>query len=564
MLFRSNRYGGDLLFQNKREKVSYLIGLDYNRNTFDGSAREESSTRHQDIESYINMSGDRNRGRRSSGLRGNVEWNAGDSDILTVDGRYGGGEWGGDSNRDYKQWTDADIEPNYYLSFDESERSGSRFGLNLSWLHRFSRKDHEITGQVHYGRHDGDELTFNELRNANLEITDGMRSFERGPSSDLRIKVDYTLPFNDQRKFEAGYQSEIDKSTEDTGAEEFDPSVGRYVELANYAHTTVYDRATHALYTIYSHSLGNLGVQGGLRAERTDRNVELKNGSQKATINRWDLFPSLHISYQLGNSRQAMASYSRRIERPRGFQLEPFLTWRDAYNVWTGYPAIQPEYIHSYEVGYSMPVGNSMFSTELYYRESVNKIEWVRSVYGDNVTLHTVDNVGTDYALGTELMIDTDIGKFWNLGLTGNLYDYRIEGERYGESFSRQSFNWSTRMNNTFKLTKTLQLQLTGRYNSPTVSAQGRREGFFLTDVALRKDFFDKVMSLTVQMRDLFGQARWEFTSQGPDFYSYSNFSRQSRIVMVNLRVNINNYKQNNERNGNGEMNGGGGEGGDF
>ena len=63
-------------------------------------------------------------------------------------------------------------------------------------------------------------------------------------------------------------------------------------------------------------------------------------------------------------------------------------------------------------------------------------------------------------------------------------------------------------------------------------------------------------------VRDLFGQARWEFTSEGPDFYNYSNFSRQSRIVMVNLRVNINNYKQNNERNGGGEMNGGGG--GDF
>ena len=122
------------------------------------------------------------------------------------------------------------------------------------------------------------------------------------------------------------------------------------------------------MYGVYANEMGKLGLQGGMRLEYTGRQVEsLQNGNQ-ASIDRWDYFPTLHMSYNFSEKQQMMASYTRRIERPRGYYFEPFLTWEDAYNVCRGDPAIKPEYIDSYETGVQRFLGSNMLSLEGYYR----------------------------------------------------------------------------------------------------------------------------------------------------------------------------------------------------
>jgi outer membrane receptor protein involved in Fe transport len=147
-----------------------------------------------------------------------------------------------------------------------------------------------------------------------------------------------------------------------------------------------------------------------------------------------------------------MASYSGRIKRPRGWFLEPFKSWSDAYNIRAGNSDLKPEYIDSYELGYQKSFGRNMFSAEAYYRITHNKVEFVRSVYDVNVTLHSVENVGTDYAFGTELLLNINLFKIWDLNCMGDLYNYRVEGELYGKSFSEEEFSWSARLNNTISI----------------------------------------------------------------------------------------------------------------
>jgi hypothetical protein len=131
----------------------------------------------------------------------------------------------------------------------------------------------------------------------------------------------------------------------------------------------------------------------------------------------------------------------------------------------------------------------------------------------------------------------------------GNLYNYRIEGEFRTISFDRESFNWNTRFNNRFKITPTTQFQVNGFYNSPTVSAQGERKGFFMANAAVRQDLLNKQLSVTLQIRDLLGTAKREFLSESFDFYRYNEFFPESPMVMLNVRFNFNNFKSN-ERSG--------------
>ena len=217
-------------------------------------------------------------------------------------------------------------------------------------------------------------------------------------------------------------------------------------------------------------------------------------------------------------------------------------------NVRVGNPDLLPELIDSFEGGIQTYLGDVSLSSEIYHRFRNNKIEHIRSVYVENVNLDSISNVGKDFSTGIEVMFIFDPVEFWNVNLMGNLYDYRIEGILYNESFSRKSFNWNARFNNMFKVGPNTQIQFNVSYNSPTVSSQGRWEASYSADVSIKQDLFEKMLSLTLQIRDIFGTSKHEFSSSGTDFYTYNYFKRDSPIVMLNVKFNFNNYKPNREK----------------
>jgi len=543
-----DKYGGDFLLENRREKWSVVLGVDYNKRFFDGDNEEKNETTSDDLTSFIYSSGDSRMGRNSSGVRAAIEWYPSPKDVLTIDGRFGQGSHQRNSDQNYDEWAEPELSHSLYISANSNERANKHYSSSMSYLHRFTSQGHELSGQLSLSYRDGEENATNELFTEDVTKISGRRSSEDGPSNDLRTKIDYTLPLNKSNKFETGYQGQFNDSDDRSGVYDYDPVLTDYYFMPEYSHTTNYKRATHSVYALYSGRMNRLGFQGGLRGEYTSRTIELKGENEKYTLDLWDYFPTAHFSYELARGQQFMTSYTRRIERQRGFFLEPYETWIDAYNVRQGNPDIKPEYIDSYELGYQTAFGKNLFSTEIYYRVTHNKIERVRSVYDVNVTLHTVKNVGADYALGCEMMLNIDLLKYWNVNLMGNYFNYRIEGTLYSEAFSRQSDNWSARLNNVFKLARFTQLQINGNFNSPSVSAQGRREGFLMTDVAVKQEFFERTLSLTLQLSDIFSQAKHEFSAAGPNFYSYNRFSREAPIVMLNIRYNINNYKAKRDR----------------
>jgi hypothetical protein len=76
------------------------------------------------------------------------------------------------------------------------------------------------------------------------------------------------------------------------------------------------------------------------------------------------------------------------------------------------------------------------------------------------------------------------------MDLSGNFYDYRLQGSLGEQVFDRQSFNWNSRFINTFRFFDGNRIQINSRYNSATVTAQGRREDYYTADVALSQEFW--------------------------------------------------------------------------
>lgn len=553
----NNKYGGDFLFEYKTPGNNYNFGIDYNRRFSPGTGLDQKEfTIGNDI-SHLNSNGSRQWGHISFGLRGGIDFNLSDKDLLSLSGRFGTREHDHNMASNYIQWSDLEPLKTYYINNNNSSRSGSFFAFNTNYTRKFNNNGHQLSSDFFISHNNSDESSISSSVQRNIQ-TDGKKTTETGPSTHLRGKIDYTLPLGENIKFEAGTQGESRLENESNGLYDYNTVTGSYDFQPLYSHSNKYNRTNLAIYSIFSDELGNLSYQAGVRSELTYRTIKLLDNNEKFSINRWDFFPSLHTSYNFGGGTQLMASYSRRINRPRGWNLEPFLSWWDPNNVRKGNPNLLPEFIDSYELGFQTLLGEITLNNDIYYRINHNRIDWVRSAYAENVTLNTFANVGTDYSLGTEYMITLNPLKLWNVNLMGNIYDYRIKGVINDAPYERKSFNWNIRFNNGINILKATQLQLNIRYNSPSVSSQGRYEGFFRTDAAIKQDLFGKNISLTLQARDLFKTGKREFTSQGSDFYSYTYYTREAPMVILNIRFNFNNYKEKESQNNNEPSNNGG------
>ncbi|MGE4289761.1 MAG: outer membrane beta-barrel protein [Salinivirgaceae bacterium] len=562
------RYGADFTLDWRQEKWHFYVGGDYNHMTRNGTneLNRWSKLPTSDSTFYTLSDGEFLRERESASFNGGIDWSFTEKDVIGLNVNAGVRDMGGSSSRNYTQWYDLGTDTSLYITDENSTRGGSFISATLDYKHTFNgKKEHYLQAQFYKSYSDMSEEAENYSRLYDQTIFEGKRTTEDGPSDDHRIKIDYSQPLDWGGKFESGFHVNLDNSPEHTTLQEYNTTTQTFDPAPEqFDNKTAYKRNTYAAYGILGGEWGDFGYQAGLRMEYTYQLLELVKTGESYKIDRPDLFPTLHFSYNLPANQQAMISYTRRIERPRGWFLEPFITYMDANNVRQGNPGLIPEYVNSMDLGYQKKFKQNFVSVEAYYRVTQNKIERINQPYNDEgVWLQTFENIGTDYALGVEFMANLNPAKWYTTNLMADLYDYRLKGTLADSSINQHDFSWTARWNNTFKAGPNTRFQFDVFYRSPSVTAQGRSEGFFSTSAAVKQDFFKRKLSATLQVRDVFGTWQHEHTTYGVNSYAYSLFKPNSPFVTLSLTYKLNNY--NKKRNGGGQDSGGDmEEGGEF
>jgi outer membrane receptor protein involved in Fe transport len=548
-----DKYSGDFLLNYRTEKMNIYGGASYRDETHYGKMialrefGEEGNLR------YDELSGTRDMNRSGKEVKGGFDYSINENNSLGFSAEVGTHEFGSGGLQKQHLYNDAGSYDNYFLTDNYGTHGADYYNLNLNYNRKFKGQGHELTSFVSYSSHKGGDsdsqveyLTDPEYNITEETVPYSLRTGEKGNEYELRAQIDYTRPLGEEGKLEAGYQARIDDEVETYLFEDYDPDLNEWIANDQFSSSNDFFRNIQAVYATYGNKLGNYEYQLGLRGEYTDRRIINAESNEPLTINRFDIFPTLHASRMFRNNHQLMASYSRRINRPRGWYLEPFLTYMNSTTLRKGDPELEPEYMNSFEIGYQKTFGKSFIALESYYRNTVNKIERIQEIYDleEGITLMTYDNISKDHSLGAELMVNYAGMKWLNLNASTSLYRYWIQGEINGEEIDTRSNNWNMRLNATVNFTTKTRLQLTTMYIGPSVTAQGEREGFFFSNLALRQDFLDRKLSATLQVRDLFGSMKHQFTSYGPAFTSSVEFTREPQVLMLSLSYKINNYRQ--------------------
>ncbi len=555
--------GGDMLLNYRNHKFTAYISAAYHSRVFEGQDTSMSITTVGDTSYYVGQQGNRRFSHGGYRLRTGIDFNISDKDVLGIKVSYGSRGFTMASDNSFTEYS-APLSSFYQSTSEaESDRGGNYYDFGGNYEHQFNGPTHRIEINGRYSIRESEDESITEQFDITGNQVSGRIATEDGPTSRGRVELKYEQPFGNEGKLEAGYQIRNGISEDSNGLKNWDDNTETYVIVNTYAYDTKYKRNIQSLFGVMSTNIGKLGIQGGYRAEYTFRNINLVD-SLEFEIDRWDYFPSIHLSYNITPTQKFMTSYSRRIDRPRGWFLEPFETWEDAYNVRSGNPGLLPEYINAFEAGYMKYFGKNMLSAEIYARETKNLVERVQSVYSENVILHTFDNVGNSLAIGSELSLRWMVAPWWDFNLMGNIYHYEINDQPASFNQNIQSDNWSVRFNHNFTVNRLLKLQMNAMYFSPSVTSQGERKAMFFLNTGARLNIIENKLSASINVRDLLDTGDHEFTSQGDGWYRYQFSDRVAPIFSASIKYNFNNYRSKDRGSNGDDMGGEAAQGDDF
>lgn len=546
----TNNLGADFQLSLQGKRWKGFLGADYSYADYKGDKNGFRKTFSGDTAVFMAEHDGSIRSQWDTyNLRGGVEFKIDTLKSVSVNLSYGGRHSHNYSDLKYSEYNNYDTQTDNYLSHEDAFQGNEGLSVNAVYLQKFDTNDHALSAMVSYSNRGTDEYNKNVLSHEK-DVLKARKNTEEGPASRWQTKLDYTLPLSKNATLEAGYQGMFDKDEDITGFFEDENGTGNYVENSLYKNRINYKQDIHALYFMFGNQLSKLNYQVGLRGEYSKRRVSLDDvssevflGNDMVSSDRYDYFPSVHVSYTLPANQELMLSYTKRIERVRSYHFEPFYTWEDALNVSRGNSSLLPEYIDSYELNYLRKMEGSYFSFETYYSITHNKIEWVRSVYSDNVIERFPENVGRDYYLGMDATYSFGLLKWWKIDLSGSLYNYKVKGHWGDYSFNEQRLTWNYRINQTLKINSLTQVQGNWRYYSKRITSQGIYQPVYTFDIALRKDFKNRKMTAVMEVRDVFSTNNRENANDGIGFSDYYFQKIHTPVLTFVFTYRFNNYK---------------------
>ena len=349
--------------------------------------------------------------------------------------------------------------------------------------------------------------------------------------SDYTFKADYTNPISDVYTIETGAQYVINDVGNDY--EVSDLTNGVFVIDDALTNNFEYNQKVLGVYGTVAYEREKWGLKAGLRVEQTNLSTLLTNTNESNEQDFTNLFPTVHSSYKVGEDFSLQAGYSKRIFRPRLWDLNPFFNIRNNFNVRVGNPDLQPEFTDSYELTSIYKIGNASLSSSLYHKYTTDMVERV-STYIDGVTITTPENIGTNSSIGFETN-----GKYrannW-LTITGdfNLNYFDRVGTFESQVFDFSGNQWSSRLGSTIGLPADIDVELTGNYQSGYKTVQGNVTGYAHLDLGVRKKIFKGKAIVNLGIRDLFESRISEQLVSQETFETYS-FAQRGRFITLGI-----------------------------
>ncbi len=415
--------------------------------------------------------------------------------------------------------------------------------MEVNYVKSFAKPGQKFTANIRYEfwNDDENENITEKQTFPTISVENSLKSRDIESSKDLFFQADYVLPIFEKSRLEMGVKGEIRRINSDYKV--WDNAV-LVDSLDNLLH---YDEKIYGAYLQYGNREKKFQYSLGLRMEHSDtKSTDRKNvffNHKKYT----DLFPTVHLTYNFSDSNSLQFSYSKRITRPRFWQLNPFGGIADKNNIRYGNPDLNPMYTNSFEIGTLKRWNGFTINPSIYFQRSTNIFEMITYRNSNNTIITIPVNLGSENRYGAELVSTYSPYKWWRLSADVNFYGFNQKGSYKNINYDSSNSTWTSRLNSTMKFTD-FSIQSTVNYVGARTSGQTYTESVAWFNLGMSKDFLNDKMTLTLNANNLFNSRETKRFINGNNYALQVNSNNSQRRISATFIYRFNRSKKDRDR----------------
>ncbi|WP_067148243.1 outer membrane beta-barrel protein [Pseudotamlana agarivorans] len=465
------------------------------------------------------------------------------------------------------------------LRREQDSEAGNSFQFALNYVTKFNDEGHELTADFQYENQDEDQfsdidenyITTNQINPTPFQEE---KINQNDKEKEYLIQADYVLPIGEDTRFEAGFRGNFKNEITDYILRQEDLSTGDFFVNDTISNIFDYTENIAAVYTQYGTKFGDFSFLLGLRLENTqlkghidsrltDQELEDSFGfpvDVDFNNNYLGLFPTVNIIYNLANEDEdgeesITLGYNRRINRPRGYYINPFPTRSSRTNVFQGNPNLAPAFASAFDIGYLKRWDKLTLTTSIYYQHETGSFERVEEETGHQTSdgidiIRTVPiNLSSNDRTGGEIGILYNPYKWLRLNSSFNYFHFKKEGVFNDVDYGNKDNSWFARFSSKVTLPGKIDWQTNMNYRGPNSNAQSTSEGIFSMDLAFSKEINDNA-TISLNVRDVFNSRKRRTLTETDFFERDSEFQWRPRQINVSFLYRFNQQKQRHEKRG--------------
>jgi outer membrane receptor protein involved in Fe transport len=534
----NDRYNANLQFNLDTGKInifgSYGLRKDYRWRSGDLNSQTIDTSNHQSTYLYQYSEG---YSRPVSNLATlGFDWNISNKDVAGISGTL-----------DYRDFTRISKAYNLYKndSLHPSEEStryqdGPAFRTNMSansyYEHTFNKEsEHKLRADFAF-EYDDEHENYTYTTVYSLPSYDNAEDYNYNHilEEKANLALNYSRPLWRNASLETGYEGDIEISDQDFTVRHYNTEQQVWIEDSILTNHYRGNQTVHALFGTLSYTVKKFSLLAGIRPELALVNIDYITHNATVKQNYFAIYPTLHLSLASGKNEWQL-NYSRRVNRPETEDLNPVPEYRDPRNYFVGNPNLEPEDIHSFELGYAVKSEHLTLVPVIFYRYRLNGFTTVTYNQNDSVLVTTIENLSHDQTAGIDFSGNAEIAKILSINFSASGFYNEIDASNLGYSKNKAAMSWNAKINASVNITKSTVLQANGQYRSSVLTPQGMRYPTWVVNLGFRQDFWKKKLSVLLTISDLFNSNATKSTINAPLLIQESVRRRDAPVIYGGL-----------------------------
>lgn len=422
------------------------------------------------LDTYSDETNDYDRIRKGLSTNFGVEWYVTDSASITGSVSYRNGDNESNTTNTLIYLDENQQFESQSNRFDPEEETDNVLQYSVNFTKNFDDGGHKLTMDFQY--EDNSEDEFSKVLQEGIN-TEKVATLE--DQSRILLQTDYVLPIGEKSQFELGYRGNFNNQDTDYTVEILNENTGQFIVNDSLSNFLNYREYVNAAYSQFGSKVGSkFSYLLGLRLESTRITVDQPTSGDYSKNDYTGLFPTVNLSYELSENENVTLGYSRRIQRPRSWFINPFPSRSSVTSIFRGNPELAPSYSGLFDLGYYKKFGKVSLNTSAYYQHATDVFSFISFDTGETVDVNgqtfsvierTPINLAEEDRYGFEFTLTYNPIRKWNINANFNIFRQSITGtDPNGLSLDNDNTSWFARLNNKYTLPGKIEWQTSLNY----------------------------------------------------------------------------------------------------